>query len=123
MFLAGLVSAAVAQTNAPNAHSMSLQDCIAEALRHNLDVQFQRYNPQISLYNLYAAYAGYDPAFNISGVHSYSVSPSVFSPYTTNFTPASIYDENSFKSGIGGSLPWGLQYNFSGNLSEQYGSH
>jgi outer membrane protein TolC len=102
--------------------AMSLQDCIQEALQHNLDVQIERYNPQISRYNLRAAYGGYDPAFNISGQHSYSVSPGGYNPYSTNPIPARITDANTFNSGIGGSLPWGLQYNFSGNIAEQYGS-
>ena len=103
---------------------MSLQDCIQEALQHNLDVQIQRYNPQISLYNLRAAYGGYDPTFNTSGQHNYDVAPSTFNPYsaTTNVTPSRVSDENSFNSGINGSLPWGLQYDFSGNIAEQYGS-
>ncbi|MGH7952009.1 MAG: TolC family protein, partial [Limisphaerales bacterium] len=35
--------------------------------------------------------------------------------------PSRIADANNFNSGISGSLPWGLQYNFSGNISEQYG--
>ena len=79
------VFAAVAQTNtnmdagAPRA--MSLQDCIQQALQHNLDVQIERYNPQISLYNLNAAYGGYDPTFSISGQHSYDKSgPDGFPP-------------------------------------------
>lgn len=121
LFVAGLVSAAVAQTNAPNTRSLSLQDCIEEALRHNLDVQIQRYQPQISLYNVYAAYAGYDPAFKISGLHGYSVIPSKYSPYTTNFTPQQVTDQNSFNSDVGSTLPWGLSYDFYGNLNEQYG--
>ena len=105
-----------------NGRAMSLQDCIQEALQHNLDVQIQRYNPQVSLYNLRAAYSGYDPAFNISGKHSYGVSPSTFNPYSTNGTPSRMTDANAFNSGITGSLPWGLQYDFSGNIAEQYGS-
>jgi outer membrane protein len=119
--------AAGAQTNlttvAANAdtRAMSLEDCIQQALGHNLDVQIQRYNPQISRYNLRAAYGGYDPAFSISGQHSYDVSPSRYNPYSTNQTPPTVSDENSFSSGISGSLPWGLQYDFSGNIAEQYG--
>ena len=112
------VLAAVAQTNtnldAGAPRSMSLQDCIQQALQHNLDLQIDRYNPQISLYNLNAAYGGYDPTFSISGRHNYDKSgPDGF--------PPSVSDENSFNSGIGGSLPWGLQYDFSGNVSDTYG--
>jgi len=102
---------------------MSLDDCIQEALQHNLDVQIERYNPQISLYNLRAAYGGYDPLLNISGQHSYTVSPPRNNPYSTNQTPPTISDENSFNSGIKGSLPWGLQYDFSGSIAEQYGNN
>jgi outer membrane protein TolC len=114
---------ATAGTNAPAGRVMSLPDCIQAALAHNFDVQVQRYNPQISLYNLDAAYSGYDPTFSASGTHSYNVSPGGYNPYSTNSTPPRVSDMNSFNSGISGTLlPWGLQYDFSGNISEQYGS-
>ena len=73
--LFAVVAAAVAQTgtNAPAGRAMSLPDCIQAALAHNFDVQIQRYNPQISLYNLNAAYSGYDPTLNVSGQHNYNV--------------------------------------------------
>ena len=122
--LFAVVSTTVAQTstNAPAGRSMSLADCIQAALAHNFDVQVQRFNPQISLYNLNAAYSGYDPVFSASGTHNYSVSPSTYNPYSTNPTPARVSDENSFNTGIsGGLLPWGLQYGLNGSLSETYG--
>jgi len=124
--LFAVVSATFAQagTNTPAGRSMSLQDCVQEALAHNFDVQVQRINPQISLYNLNAAYEGYDPTFSASGTHNYSVSPSSFNPYSTNVTPSRISNQNSFNSGISGTLlPWGLQYDVSGNLSETYGNN
>jgi outer membrane protein TolC len=115
--------AAQTGTNAVAPREMALQDCIQEALQHNLDVQIERYNPQISLYNLRAAYGGYDPLLNISGQHNYNVSPGGLAQNLTNTIPSSTSDENSFKSDIGGVLPWGLKYDFSGNISEQYGSY
>jgi len=121
-----VVAAVVAQTstNTPAGRAMSLEDCIQAALAHNFDVQVQRINPQISLYNLNAAYEGYDPTFSASGVHNYSVSPSSFNPYSTNASPAKTSDQNSFSSGISGTLlPWGLQYDVSGNLSQTYGNN
>ena len=54
--------------------AMSLEDCLQEALQHNLDIQVERYAPQISLYNLRGAYAAYDPLLNISGQHDRNVS-------------------------------------------------
>jgi len=111
-------SPALMETNA-NARTMSLQDCIQEALRHNLDVQIQRYNPQISLYNLDAAYGGYDPSLNISGKHSFNVTPGGgFNQYSTNSIPARTTESDGFNSGINGTLPWGLQYTFSGNIDD-----
>ncbi len=110
-------------TNAVAPREMALQDCIQEALQHNLDVQIERYNPQISLYNLRAAYGGYDPLLSISGQHNYNVSPGGLAQNLTNTIPSSTSDENSFKSDIGGVLPSGLKYDFSGNISEQYGSY
>ncbi len=119
-----LALAARAQTNMAagttntNARGMSLKDCIQEALQHNLDVQIQRYNPQISLYNLNAAYGGYDPTFNISGQHEFNVSPGGFTA-TEMPIPSTTSKSDSFNSGIGGSLPWGLQYDFTGNISDR----
>jgi outer membrane protein TolC len=111
-----VVAAAIAQTgtNAPAGRAMSLPDCIQAALAHNFDVQIERYNPQISLYNLNAAYSGYDPLLNISGQHDYNKSGA-------NGTLPSTSDDNSFKSDVGGSLPWGMTYDFSGNVAESYG--
>lgn len=117
------MAAAQTGTNAVAPREMALQDCIQEALQHNLDVQIERYNPQISLYNLHAAYGGYDPLLNISGQHNYNVSPGGLAQNLTNAIPSSTSDENSFKSDIGGVLPWGLHYDFSGNISEQYGQY
>jgi len=121
-----VVTVAVAQTNtnAPTGRAMSLADCIQAALSHNFDVQLQRINPQIALYNLDAAYSGYDPSFSVSGTHTFDVSPGGgVNPYSTNSItiPPRITDVNSFSSGIsGGLLPWGLQYNLSSGLSQDY---
>ena len=116
------MAAAQTGTNAVASREMALQDCIQEALQHNLDVQIERYQPQISLYNLHAAYGGYDPLLNISGKHTFTAFSSAYNSYNTNQSPGSVFKENSFNSGINGSLPWGLQYDFSGNISETTGT-
>jgi len=130
-FLAALAAAAQTSTNSTNTvatRAMSLPDCIQQALKQNFDVQIERYQPQISLYNLRAAYGGYDPTLSLSGQHTFEVAPSTFNPSQTNQTPPTVSDANSFGPGrgssseIGGVLPWGLQYGFSGNISEQYGN-
>jgi outer membrane protein TolC len=98
---------------------MSLADCIQEALAHNFDVQIERYDPQISLYNLRAAYGGYDPVLNLSGQHFYN--DSGVDSQNGFAVPGSVSDENTFNSSLNGSTPWGMSYDLSGNVSETYG--
>jgi len=113
------MTAAVAQTN--TTRPLTLQDCLREALQHNFDVRVERYEPEKSLLNLHAAYGGYDPALNVSGQHGFNVQPSGNVDQYQRPIPGTTSDNNSFSSGIGGSLPLGLQYDFSGNISERYG--
>lgn len=108
-------------TNAPGVRAMSLQDCIAEALQHNLDMQIQRFNPEISLYNLSGTYGGYDPTFTFSGTHTYSDSGAAFE--NGQHVAGQEYNEDSFNSAISGTLPWlGTMYNLGGNVSSTKGT-
>ena len=100
-------------TGAPR--PMSLQDCFAEAIKHNFDIQVERYTPKLSLYDLSSAYAGYDPTFNISGQHNYNKNGYEGQRPSTS-------DANNFQSGLGGGTPWGMTYDFSGNIGENYGT-
>lgn len=119
--LAGVVSApAMAQTNAPAARPMSLEDCITEALKHNFDVRVERFEPVKSLISLDSAYAGYDPNLSISGEHSYTHSGGGYSG--TLVVPGTQTDGNQFGSTLSGSLPTGTQYSLNGNIAETYGS-
>lgn len=122
-----LVLAAAAQTNpslvATNLVAgglpMSLQDCIQDALKHNLDVQIQRYNPEISLYNLRASYGGYDPTLKFSGTHDFNVQPGGFLEGIQ--LPNESTKNDTFSSGISGELPFsGLQYDLSGNVNQEH---
>ena len=117
LFAVAVLSAS-AQTNTAT-RVMSLQDCFAQALQHNLDLQIDRYSPQISLYSLYSAYGGYDPTFNISGQHNYNVSPGGVTAQLMPIAAVSSQSD-SFSSGIQGALPTGLAYNFSGNIDDRH---
>jgi outer membrane protein len=98
---------------------LSLQDCLEQALKHNLDVEIQRYNPEIQLYDLRAAYAGYDPTLNFSGQHQFDVQPGGI--LTDGLIlPSTTSKNDTWNSSIGGTLPWGLQYNFNGNIEQQH---
>jgi outer membrane protein TolC len=122
------IFAVMAQTNAPsdtpsgtnaNVRLMSLQDCIQEALVHNLDIQIYRQTPLADLYNLRGDYGGWDPTLNASGTHNYDVTPGGgFNQYSTNPIPARVTSSDTFNSDIGGTLPWGLQYDFAGEIGQ-----
>jgi len=120
LILAGASLTALAQTNSSGVQKMSLDDCIQSALEKNLDMRIARYNPPLSLTDLQAAYAGYNPNFNFGGQHGYSKSGGGFNP-SIGVVPSSTAEQNSFTTGLGGLAPWGLNYNLSGNLQEAYG--
>jgi outer membrane protein TolC len=112
----------LAQTNAlPAVREMSLQDCIAEAMQHNLDMQVKRYDPEISLYNLNASYGGYDPTFDFSGTHNYNDSGGSFQ--NGQHIAGSEYNADNFSSDFKGSLPWGTIYDLGGNASSTKGQN
>ncbi len=102
---------------------LTLDQCLQMALEQNLDLQIERYNPQLSLRNLDISRAGYDPDFNISGVHSYSLTGGTgFDANTGQPKLGSETDANTFSSGIRGLLPYsGMTYNLSGNIRESFG--
>ena len=121
--LAGSGVAALAQTNVPGVRQMSLQDCLQSALEKNLDLRIARYNPLMSLTDLRAAKAGYDPNFTIAGAHNFDMSGGGFDSQLGITTYATTADQNSFNSSLGGLMPWGLNYSLQGNVAESYGSY
>lgn len=123
-FLLAVLNAGRAQTNLTSGtQPITLQQCIQLALQHNFDLQIERYNPKVSVFNLNAAYAGYDPIFSIAGQHDYSETSGGFDPTTGLPRPASKIDDNAFSSSISGGLtPWGMNYTLAGNIAETFGS-
>jgi outer membrane protein TolC len=121
LIVAGVSSSALAQTNAPApARTLSLQDVVELALKHNLDLQIDRYNPMISLYSLKANYGDYDPTLNLSGSYNHNEAGSQI--LGGGFTiPGSVSDYNTFAGDLGGKTPWGATYDFQGNASDTWG--
>lgn len=110
-----------AQTISP-VRPLSLKECIQLALGHNLDVKIERFNPAIARHSLSLAYGGFDPIFDGSGIHRFSLSPGGIDeknrPYSGTTT-----DSDSFSAGIGGLLPSGLSYDLSGDLANAGGAN
>jgi len=124
LVFAGLCIPALAQTNAPgNVRQLSLKDCIQLALQHNLDLQIDRYNPEIAQYNLKVNYGAYDPVLSISGEHDHNEAGSQI--LGGGFTiPGSVSDVNSISSTLSGLLPWGTTYSLGTftPIKDTYGS-
>ena len=120
LVVAGTSVVGWAQTNTPGVRKVSLEDCIQSALEKNLDLRIARYNPPMALADLQSAYAGYNPNFAASGLHTYSMSGGGFNPAIGLTIPSTTSDENSFNSSLGGLTPWGLNYNLRGNVSETH---
>src|SRR5690349_4184372 len=112
LILAVMLPAAFAQTNLPATRPLSLQDCFAAALKNNFDVRIERFNPQISQFNLSSAYGGYDPQFSLSGEHQYNNSGAYVDSLGNIVIPTENRN-NVFNSSLNGLTPWGMSYDFS----------
>ena len=127
LILVGLLTvaatpAARAQTDNSNARKLALVDCVEQALKHNLDIQIERYNPASRSLELAGLSGRWDPSFYIAGRHRFSRSGGGVDPDTQLASPSFISDADIFESSFGGVLPWGLDYRLFGNITEAYGS-
>jgi outer membrane protein TolC len=114
---AELTNSLAIETNVPaNTRQLSLQDCIQLTLQHNLELQIDRYDPQVALYALKGAYAPYDPTAAFSGQHSHSKSGPVF--LGTNIIGGTVSDQDSFNTSLGGLLPFGTTYRLTGTTAD-----
>jgi outer membrane protein TolC len=95
---------------------MSLEDCLQEALKHNLDLQISRFNPQIQLYTLRGSYGSYDPTFSFNALHQKNDTGPEFQNGLP--VPASTSDQNTFTPDLSGLLPWGMKYDFNGTITD-----
>jgi outer membrane protein len=96
---------------------LSLKDCIEIALKQNLDIKIQRYEPEIARYELSLAYAAYEPALSGSGLHQ---SGRTDADRFTNSVDT-ISKEDSFRAGIVGLFPTGLSYELGGDIANRRG--
>ena len=92
------------------ARPMSLQDCIAMALKHNFTIQIARFNPALARYTLWGSYGVYDPTFTASYDHEYNLAPGGLDAQGRPFTGTQT-EADDINSGLSGFLPWGLSYN------------
>jgi outer membrane protein TolC len=109
---AATVALATGRAESPTARAWSLQECIQQALEHNLELRIERYNPELALYNLKGAYGAYDPVFRVSGQHDHAEAGETLLQGSVT-VPGRRTDTDTFNSSLGGMLPWGMQYGVS----------
>lgn len=65
-------------------HSLSMKDCLIEAIRNNLDLQIEGFNPKLSNFDIQIARSAFDPVFTSSFSAAEVESSSAVDPYFTN---------------------------------------
>lgn len=107
-----------AQTNAVTTRTLSLDECIAIALEHNLTIQITRYNPMIAQFTLAGSYGGYEPTLSLSVQHDYSQSPGGVDDQGRPFGGTET-ESDRISGGLQGLLPLGTTYNLGGSFSDR----
>ena len=118
--LLGFTAVANAQPSPATTRVLPLAECIQLALKHNLSVQIERFNPSLSLYALDLAYAPYDATFSMSATHSYSTSPGGSGQYGP--LPSSLSISDNFVPSLSGRLPSGMSYQIDNNYTSREGT-
>jgi outer membrane protein len=110
----GLAASASAQSAAPAAQSapetlrLSVDDAVKMALEHNVDLNADRLDPQISDTRVAAAAGAFQPTLNASVLSNNQLQP----PSSFLIPTPTRSDVNSTNAGIGQRLPWfGTTYN------------
>ncbi len=120
--LAWMPEALKGQDQATNARPLTLQETVQLALQHNLDVQIERYNPRLALYTLDGSYGGYDPSFNLNGVHAHNQAGSQL--LGGGFViPGVESDTDTFTANLNGKTPWGMSYTLQGQANDAKGKN
>lgn len=112
---------------AAETRALTLRECIARALEHNLDVQLERLNPRLESWNIVREQGAFDPAWTSRA--TYRDATEALGPERQVALGVGSLDsqELRFVTGLDGRLPTGLQYNLtafdnrdSGTLSSNF---
>ncbi len=113
----GIAALGLAQETTPRTQTVTLQDCIRQALEKNLELRIERYNPELSLYNLRAGYGAYDPTLGAAGQHNYAKAGTTLFQGSVPL-PGQETDTDTLNGSIGGQLPWGTTYELSARFTD-----
>ncbi len=111
-----------AQTQTNQIRPLTLEEAIQLALQNNLDVQIERFGPQIAQFNISGVYGAYDPTFGVRAIKSYRSSEGRFDPVSGLQATANETDREFYDVGLAGALPTGLTYDFGGIMDRSSGN-
>lgn len=121
VFILAALAAGMAAQDAP-AH-FSLDDAIRLALSSNQSIKVDSLSHAAAKADLLAAYGAFDPALNFGRSYSQSSTAS-FASIGTGFVPiATFIQSDNYSLGIGGLMPWGLQYSIGGTSQNSRGAY
>ena len=93
----------------PGVLHLSLDDAIRMALAKNFSIEVSRYSPKIARERVTSALGRFDPNFNARWDSSEDTRRDFFLG-ARHVAQTSISQGDSISAGLGGSTPWGLQY-------------
>ena len=108
-----------AQTETNKSRLLALDEVIRLSLQHNLDVQIERYSPQVAQFNLSGAFSPYDPRFTFQAKENYVSSPGGFNPTSGLPAPGNETYNETYRPGLSGELPSGLRYDVGSDLANR----
>jgi outer membrane protein TolC len=118
--LAASLKAQPVDTNSP-IRSLSLDDCVRLAVEHNLNIQIERFNPNLNRFTLDASYGLYDPILGATYRKQYSLNEGSTDPNTGLPGRNTKSEVNTFTPDLRGTLPLGLTYDLLGNFQHRVG--
>lgn len=101
--------------------SLSLDECIRMALRHNFRLQILRHDPIIERYQLAAEYGLYDPVFNVRYTKRESSSEGRFNEITGTQSNPNSTESDTVSPSLSGVLPTGLTYDLGADFARNRG--
>jgi outer membrane protein len=101
---------------------ISLEEAIHLAIENNLALQIERYNPEIDRLAIRTLRGAYDPVFRLSGDQDYRSSPGRLNPDLNIRERTGENWNESFRAGVAGLLPTGLQYDLGTSLVRNSGN-
>lgn len=97
---------------------VSLEECLQQAFRNNLEIQIIRFAPELAGLNLAGSYGAYDPNFSVNYGADKNTQPSQTGVGQVPI-PGNVSWSQDGALGLGGLLPSGADYRFFGNLLSQ----